>query len=90
MQIWWAGGALISLAGQGADMVMKRSRDLNNEGLQMDSSHDVAPGCIHLPEGAAFFGYLLHDFLRAEDGLQVQPLALAHTAEGWAQDAGPC
>lgn len=51
--------------------VVRKSSDLDDEGLQMDSSHDFAPGCIHLPEGAAFLGYLLHDFLRAEDGLQV-------------------
>ena len=42
---------------------------LNDEGPQLDSSHDVAPGCVHLPEGAAFLGDLLHDLLRAEDGL---------------------
>lgn len=49
---------------------------LNDEGAQLDTSHDVAPGGIHLPEGAAFLGDLLHDLLGAEDGLQVQPLAL--------------
>ena len=54
---------------------------LNDEGAQLDSSHDVAPGCIHLPKGAAFFGDLLHDLLRAEDGLQVQPLALPRVAD---------
>lgn len=63
MQIWWAGGGFASEAGQGADMVMKGSSDLNDEGVQLDSSHDVAPGGIHLPERAAFLGDLLHDFL---------------------------
>ena len=41
----------------------------------LDSSHD-APGGVHVAEGAAFLGDLLHDLLRAEDGFQVQPLAL--------------
>ena len=44
----------------------------------LDGSHDVAPGGVHLAEGAALLGDLLHDLLRAEDGLQVQPLALPH------------
>ena len=49
-----------------------------NDGWSLpDSSHDVAPGGIHLPEGAALLGNLLHDLLRAEYGLQVQPLALS-------------
>ena len=80
-------GTSVSHVGQGAghsDEDMQRaggSRYLNDEGAQLDSSHDVTPGCIHLPEGAAFLGDLLHDFLRAEDGLQVQPLALPHAAE---------
>ena len=63
------------------DMQRTGSRYLNDEGAQLDSSHDVTPGCIHLPEGAAFLGDLLHDLLRAEDGLQVQPLALPHAAK---------
>ncbi len=49
-----------------------------NDGWSLpDSSHDVAPSGIHLTEGAALLGNLLHDLLRAEDGLQVQPLALS-------------
>ena len=49
---------------------------LNDGWSLLDSSHDVAPGGVHLAEGAAFLGDLLHDLLRAEDRLQVQPLAL--------------
>jgi len=49
-----------------------------NDGWSLpDSSHDVAPSGVHLTEGAALLGNLLHDLLRAEDGLQVQPLALS-------------
>ncbi len=49
-----------------------------NDGWSLpDSSHDVAPSGIHLAEGAALLGNLLHDLLRAEYGLQVQPLALS-------------
>ena len=49
-----------------------------NDGWSLpDSSHNVAPSGIHLAEGAALLGNLLHDLLRAEDGLQVQPLALS-------------
>ena len=67
--------------GDDEDMHRPGSSYLNDKGAQLDSSHDVAPGRVHLPEGAAFLGDLLHDLLRAEDGLQVQPLALPHAAE---------
>ena len=50
---------------------------LNDGWSLLDSSHDVAPSGVHLTEGAALLGNLLHDLLRAEDGLQVQPLALS-------------
>ena len=53
-----------------------------NDGWSLpDSSHDVAPSGIHLAEGAALLGNLLHDLLRAEDGLQVEPLALSQIAK---------
>lgn len=49
---------------------------LNDGWLQLDGGHDVAPGGVHLAEGAALLGDLLHDLFRAEDGLQIQPFAL--------------
>ncbi|KAA6425815.1 MAG: hypothetical protein FRX49_04190 [Trebouxia sp. A1-2] len=43
---------------------------LNDGWSLLDSSHDVAPSGVHLTEGASLLGNLLHDLLRAEDGLQ--------------------
>ena len=37
--------------------------DLNDKGAQLDGGHDVAPGGVHLPEGTALLGDLLHDLL---------------------------
>lgn len=58
--------------------MMKRvsSANLNNERLLLDSRHDVAPGGIHLAEGTALLWDLLHNLLRTENRLQVEPFAL--------------
>ena len=45
-------------------------------GITDGVSHDVLPVAVHCAKQAAFFRHLLHDVLRGEDGLQVQPLGL--------------